>query len=316
MKRFFAFLALLLLASGLPAANVRVASWNVRNYNGADRRTESGWTPSAPKDEDEKEALRHAILAAKPDVILFQEMGPEAYLTELQRDLAKEGADYPYSAHLTAADKDRCLAALSKIPFKSVEKVENLTYTLAGQVMLVRRGLLVLHFETRGTPWTLFDFHVKSRERDKLGEAATNRERLSEAECLRGAILARSGLGDKWLAAGDVNDPAGGAVWRRLTRVQKEAIGTDLRPKDSRGEYWTYYYSKNDTYQRIDLMLASEPMLTSVKRNSALIFDGTGCAASDHRMCMVDLTFPDAGADALQKAPAKDKPAIENGEEE
>ncbi len=313
MRRAIAFLAALLLAAALPAANVRVASWNVRNYNGADRRTESGWTPSAPKDEDEKEALRRAILTVKPDVILFQEMGPEAYLEELRRDLAKEGADYPYSAHLTAADKDRCLAALSRIPIKSVEKVDNLTYTLAGQVMPVRRGLLVLNFETRGTPWTLFDFHVKSRERDKLGEAATNRERLSEAECLRGAILARSQLGDKWLAAGDVNDPAGGAVWRRLTKVQKEAIGTDLRPRDSRGEYWTYYYSKNDSYQRIDLMLASEPMLASVKKDSAAIYDGAGADASDHRMCFVDLVFPDAGRDALQVPP---KEQLENGEGE
>jgi endonuclease/exonuclease/phosphatase family metal-dependent hydrolase len=298
MRWIAAVLAFVALQTGLNAASVRAASWNVRNYNEADRVVDGRWTPSAPKSEDEKTALRKAILAVRPDVIVFQEMGPAAYLEELRRDLVKEGLEYPFSAHLTAADPERCLAALSRIPFASVDKQAHVTYRSGGVDCEVRRGLLALTFVTEGCRWTLFDIHLKSRETGAFGEAATERERLSEAEALRGEILKFSDAADdsaRWMLAGDLNDHPGGSVWRRLLSLRGKSIGVDLRPSDARGEYWTYYFSRNDSYERIDLLMASPVLAKSVPKGAPTLFAEEGMRASDHRMPFTDLVFPDAG---------------------
>ncbi|HNX04482.1 MAG TPA: hypothetical protein PKI32_03230, partial [Opitutales bacterium] len=124
----------------------------------------------------------------------------------------------------------------------------------------------------------------------------------AEAEALRNAMLARAGNdGDsaRWLLAGDTNDEPGGAVWKRLTSKGGASIGIDLRPADGRGEYWTYYFSSRDSYERIDILMASEAMSRSIPKDSPRICDDPAMKASDHRMLYTDLVFPDAGKDSV-----------------
>lgn len=288
----YLFLALIFAALSVSAETIRVASYNIRNYTGTDRVTANGWTPGYPKPEDEKDALRAVILAVKPDVIVFQEMGPAGYLEELRLDLCAEGLAFPYSAHLVASDPERCLAALSRIPIEKIGRNNSLTYSVDGEKAPVKRGLLSLSFSTKGRVWTLYDIHFKSRVGKKSEEKKNTSERNGEASAIRNQIQKEQGDNALWILAGDTNDTPASGTWKRVLTKGERKLGVDLRPKDSNGEFWTYYYKKLDTYERIDLLMASPDMAKLVKTDSASIYDGQDAgAASDHRMVYVDLEF-------------------------
>jgi endonuclease/exonuclease/phosphatase family metal-dependent hydrolase len=285
-------IALIFAALSASAESVRVASYNIRNYTGTDRITESGWTPGYPKPEEEKDALRAVILAVKPDVIVFQEMGPAGYLEELRLDLSASGLAYPYSAHLVASDPERCLAALSRIPIENMGHNNSLTYSVNGDKSPVKRGLLSLSFTSKGRAWTLYDIHLKSRAGNKSDEKKNTAERNGEASAIRNQIQKEQSDNALWILAGDTNDTPTSGAWNRFLAKGERKLGVDLRPKDSKGEFWTYYYKKLDSYERIDLIMASPAMAELVKTDSAKIYDGSGAEkASDHRLVYVDLEF-------------------------
>jgi hypothetical protein len=54
------------------------------------------------------------IRALDADLLVLQEMGGQAYLEELRRDLATEGLDYPHAFLLEADDGQRHVALLAK----------------------------------------------------------------------------------------------------------------------------------------------------------------------------------------------------------
>ena len=81
-----------------------MATYNIENYVSTNRMTEAGYRKDYPKPESEKRALRTVMRALDADVLVLQEMGPRAYLDELQRDLKAEGLDYPHVALAEAAD--------------------------------------------------------------------------------------------------------------------------------------------------------------------------------------------------------------------
>lgn len=296
--RFFLLIIVFLTVSPLASATVlRVASWNIRNYTSTDRYLgkEEGWNPDYPKPEAEKDALRTVMLAVRPDIIVFQEMGPEGYLEELRLDLARAGLDYPYSAYMVAGDPERCLAALSNVPFCEVRREGDLSFTVAGESYCVKRGLLALVFETNGLRWTLYDAHLKSRISKAAEEGLNNRIRAGEATAVRNRIQKEQGADSFWMLAGDMNDTPSSSVWNRLTKKSGNELGIDLKPADSHSEYWTYYYNKKDSYERIDLLMASLPMMgAGIIPENAKIYDGSDASqASDHRMVYVDLFFSD-----------------------
>jgi endonuclease/exonuclease/phosphatase family metal-dependent hydrolase len=254
--------------------------------------TGDGWSPGYPKPEAEKDALRKVILTVKPDVIVFQEMGPGGYLEELRLDLAAEGLDYPYAVVLRAADRERCLAALSRLPIQEKGLNTSLTYTLNGEKQPVKRGLLSLSFLTQGREWTLYTIHLKSRVGTKREQAHLDAERAAEASVVRDNILREQPDGALWILAGDTNDNPSSPARNRLEIKNEKSFDVDLRPVDSKGENWTYYYSKRDTYERIDVMLASPEMAKLVKHDATRIYDGPGSMeASDHRLIYTDVEF-------------------------
>ncbi len=285
--------SLFLILGDLSAERLRVASWNVRNYNICDRMVDGVWTPAYPKPEAEKEALRVAILAVAPDVIVFQEMGAEGFLEELRLDLASLGLDYAYSALLRGQDKDRCLAALSKRPFAAVQEHRDLKYSVASKDYRVRRGLLGLQISSGGQDWTLYTAHLRSRYGSEAEQDKLRREREGEARAIRDRIARDNPAeGSLWLFTGDINDNPGSGAWRRLCEKNGQKLGVDLRPRDSRGDSWTYYYATRDVYERIDMMLASSALAAYVVDSG--IWDAPEWfRASDHRLLYVDMDLPD-----------------------
>src|SRR6185312_4547800 len=119
----------------------------VENYGAANRMTDEGYRQDYPKPEAEKAALRGVIRALDADVLVLQEVGGQAYLDELRRDLKTEGLAYEYAYLLAAADPDRHVALLSRRSFKVVPHTD-LDFAYFEGKERVKRGLLEVTFVT------------------------------------------------------------------------------------------------------------------------------------------------------------------------
>ncbi|MBA3848413.1 MAG: endonuclease/exonuclease/phosphatase family protein [Opitutus sp.] len=277
----FAFLA------ALAAHALSVATYNVENYLVADRMVEGVFRKEYPKPEAEKRALRQAIKAMAPDILAVQEMGRAPFLEELQRDLKAEGLDYPHAVVLEAADPDRHVAVLSKLPFKGVREHARIPVKYLGQSDVVKRGLLEATFATREGDLTVFVVHLKSRRTERPDDPEGAAQRAAEAEAVRDAVLERfpDPAGGRFIVCGDWNDTRNSKPVRTLAKRGGTVVGEILRAYDSRGETWTHAYRREDTYSRIDYLMVSPGLKPFVRnKGNARIHDGPGVRdASDHR---------------------------------
>ena len=281
-----------LLLSGVRGETLTIATYNVENYVAANRLVDGVYREGYPKPEAAKAALRTVIKALDADVIALQEIGPRPYLEELRRDLASEGCDYPHVEWLAAADAERHLAVLSRRPFKTVAGHTDLTFTYFGATERVKRGLLEVRFETPGGELALFVVHLKSRYTDRVDDAESALRRGGEAVAVRDRVLRVFPEQKKarYLIVGDCNDGPTSRPLRALSSRGKTSIAEVLKAADSRGETWTHFYRKADSYSRVDYVLVSPALKPAVVNGAAIIFDGENThAASDHRPVVVRL---------------------------
>jgi endonuclease/exonuclease/phosphatase family metal-dependent hydrolase len=275
----------------LRAEAITIATYNVENYVAADRQVAGVYRPAYPKPEAAKEALRAVIRALDADVLALQEMGPAAYLEELQRDLRHEGIDYPYTALAEAADADRHVAVLSRRPFRRVHTVAGLDFRYLGGQEKVKRGVLEITLALGRTELTLLVVHLRSRFTDRADDPGSALCRAGEARVIRDFVLRRfpNPAAAHFLILGDCNDTKASKPLRLLTKRGDTTVSELLDAADSSGETWTYYYRKDDTYSRVDYILQS-PGLVSAARGEGRIYDGPGVReASDHRPVSVRL---------------------------
>jgi endonuclease/exonuclease/phosphatase family metal-dependent hydrolase len=287
---WFAGLWFLLLTA---ARALTVATYNVENYLVADRLVEGIYRPAYPKPEAEKAAVQRVIRDIAPDVLALQEMGPPPFLDELQRDLRKQGADYPYATVLEAGDPDRHVAVLSRLPFKEVRRHAAVPVPFLGQKDIVKRGVLEATFATAAGDITLFVIHLKSRRTERPDDPEGNAQRHAEAEAVRDLVLARfpEPAAAKFLVCGDWNDTRSSKSVKTLVRRGQTELGEILPAADSRGETWTHFFRRDDTYSRIDYLLVSPGLKPHVEDARATIHDGPGSlTGSDHRAVYVKLT--------------------------
>jgi len=275
-------------------SQLKIATYNVENYGAINRRTPHGFRTNYPKSEASKRALRQTICEVDADILILQEMGPIEYLFELQRDLKSLGLDYPNAALMHGPDEARHVAALSRIPFASVHEHTPLRFSYQYGYEAVKRGLLELCFETPHGPLTLWAVHLKSRYTDNKADPESAIRRASEAMRLREFILQRiSETGSNlYLILGDFNDTKISAPLRYLMQRGDLRFSHLLPISDSRGDHWTYHNARDDTYSRVDHILASSALLPFVKNGSAQIANGAQVRdASDHRPISVTLDF-------------------------
>ena len=289
---------LILVVARVGAADVlRVATYNVQNYTRADRRVADGFRPEYPKPEAEKAALRAVIRELDADVLALQEMGGPEYLAELRRDLAADGMSYPYGEAMMAADEERGLAVLSRVPLGAVTGHRDLRAKWKGaeEDVAVRRGLLQVDVPRADGAVTLFVVHLKSRLAADRDDPQSENQRLAEAQAVRNRVLEvfPEPATARFLMVGDFNDLPGSRVLQAIEARGKTEIATWIDAADSRGHRWTHAYARQAVYSRFDQIFVSAGLADRVAR--CWIADGAAVeAASDHRPVAVELKWKTA----------------------
>ncbi|HBR94090.1 MAG TPA: hypothetical protein DEA90_07990 [Opitutae bacterium] len=297
LLRFYVLgLVFLSLGSVLVAEDLRIASYNLRNYLVMDRHVGARWRPSYPKPESEKAIVREIIKEVSADILVVQEMGPLDFLEELRADLAREGMHYDYAVHMQGADPDRHVAVLSRVAPQSVVKHRDLDFKYIESRELVKRGMLELSFDLGdGESFQLFAVHLKSRYTDVKADENSELRRVREAEACRNRVIERTHERNKlnYVIVGDFNDHPASASMRRFYRRGNLELGSLVPAADSRGEKWTYYYDKEARYESVDGFIASPDMMPRIKAGRAQIVDRPGAlTGSDHRMVYLELAKP------------------------
>ena len=289
-----ALVSLTLFAPRLPAETLTIATYNIENYLATDRMVGGTYRQDYPKPEAAKQALRTVIRALNADVLALEEMGARPYLEELQRDLAREGMVYPYADLLEASDADRHVAVLSRRPFTSVIKHTDLTFPYLGAKETVKRGLLEVRFATEAGEVTVFIVHLKSRFTDRADDPNSAQRRLGEATAVRDRVLRAfpDPASARFLVAGDCNDSVSSKPLHALSQKGETKIAEILPAADSRGQVWTHFYKKEETYTAVDHLLVSARLKLAVAGGTAKICDiPETSTASDHRPLVVSFNL-------------------------
>lgn len=275
---------LLLISSGSVHALV-VASYNVENYLSTGRMVEGVYRRDYPKPEAEKAALRANILAIKPDILALQEMGDLPYLEELQRDLKRDGVDYPYIYLGVGKDRIRHTAVLSKIKPVAVKKHLDLDFKYFDARAVPQRGLLELKFGAMGEipAFSLYVVHLKSKRTIREDDFESMQLREKEARVIRDRVLESHGEDDDaaYLIVGDFNDLRNSAPVQRFLQVNGRETGALIPMKDRDGYYWTYYWDRAHLYSRVDYIFASRAMMAVWSGDAGVYGNSDG---SDHRL--------------------------------
>ena len=286
-----------LLAFGWPAAlaarDFVFVAWNVENF---------ALAPAAsgerqPKPPASVEAVVRTILALRADAVGFAEMGSAEDLAELQRRLRAAGRDFPYSELVAAADEERRLALLSRVPIVARASVTESSYELRGGKVRVKRGFLDVTLEPApGARLRLVGAHLKSRLARGPGGADEALARRQEAALLRAhlnAVFAAEGPDAEVLAWGDFNDAKNSPGVLDILGPPG-AVGAlhDLAPADRLGDRWTHHFAPTDSYERIDYLLASRALRPRVVAARTKVHrDPDWREASDHRPVAVALRY-------------------------
>jgi endonuclease/exonuclease/phosphatase family metal-dependent hydrolase len=290
--RSFCVFLCLLVAAPIGAETLTIATYNLENYGPANRMTDGGYRKDYPKPEAEKAALRAVIRALAADVLVMQEMGPQAYLDELRRDLKTDGLDYPYHALAAASDADRHVAIFAKRPLKNVTTHTDLSFSYFGGKETVKRGLLEATIATHAGELTLFAVHLKSRFTDRADDPSSAIRRAAEATAVRDRVLKRfpTPAESRFVLLGDCNDNRASKAATFLQKRGKTEITTLLPAADSRGELWTHAFRREESYSRVDHVFVSPALRSAVQNGAARIYDGPSVReASDHRPVLVVL---------------------------
>jgi endonuclease/exonuclease/phosphatase family metal-dependent hydrolase len=296
-----AALALALMAATLPAADtVRVAAYNVESYLLQP-------TDSRPaKSPESRAVVRETIRTMHPDVLALEEIGSTNALLELRDSLKADGLDLPYWEFVEGYDTNIHVAVLSRFPFAARRSHPDDTFLLDGRRFRTSRGFAELDIQvTPSFTFTLLAAHLKSRR--TAVEADESDLRLQEARCLRQHIDARFAADPAapLVVLGDFNDTYNSRPVKELISRGKYKL-VDLRPAEHNGDdqpnpenprfsprsiTWTHYYGVEDTYARIDYILASPAMARRVVRAQTYIpaLANWGLA-SDHRPVLATFT--------------------------
>lgn len=270
---------------------VRFLMLNVGNYFVAGEKQRSRHTMQ-PKSEKARDAVAEVIASVKPELVGLIEIGGPLALEDLKERLRASGLDYPHSKVLVRGGEDRALALLSMHPI--VQDASRANYGLYGQQRRrMLRGILDITCRlSDGRMFRIIGAHLKSRVGADFAATASLRER--EAHTLAGYIHAIMKEQPELpvLVYGDWNDDPGDASVRLLQQGTGNISSLNrLRPVDSRGEEWTLYYRRGNTYHTFDQIFVNKPLKKRLKRGDeyGVVDIPAAQQASDHRAVWCEL---------------------------
>ena len=287
-----AALAVLSFAGALHAADASsearqftVVWWNLRNYLLEPVRDEKGRTLTPAKPPKAIAAIVDTIAAIKPDILALAEVGTRRDLADLQRRLKQAGIDLPHAEWVDGADQHRHLALLSRFPLEPNHDTTSAVNS-GGLPRRVQRGFLDCKVAVRPDFFLrLLGAHLKSprvvpefdQDEQRRGESLLLRQRVV-------SILSRDPA-TPLLLVGDLNDAKNSPAVSGLTgRRGTPAALTILPLTDRDGDAWTYHWSENDTYTRVDYMMVSKALHRLFdRRGSRIPSQRDWMKGSDHR---------------------------------
>jgi len=259
-----------------------VATYNLQRYGLHDRTGDGQRTD--PKPPAERAAVAETIARLRPDVLAIQEIGHPGMLDQLLDDLRQRGCEYPYHDYLRRGVSEMNLALLSRFPIAASRHRLMDVYTIGGTTQSVLRGFLEADLDLGGGErLTIWIAHLKSRVFHPLGQTEMRRnEARLLANYVRQAL--RSAPNSALIVAGDLNDTFNSAPLRLLRGAEDGPQLVDLRPAEEPGGVWTYFNRSEDSYERIDYLLASPGLARRLRPNSCRVYRAPPAAdASDHR---------------------------------
>lgn len=279
----------------VPAARARerdfvFAAYNLESFFTVDRPDD----PAAPRRKSNAsiKVLVRILTTLKAHAVGLSEMGTREDLEYLRQRLKANGLDYPHSEFVQAAEGDRNLALLSRVPIVARQPATNLTYEMEGTRQRVRRGFLDVTVEAApGVEIRLVGAHLKSRlTRNSSNEALARRH---EAALLRrhvDQIFAAEPKG-LLLVWGDLNDVRNSPAVAEILGGKQRTL-FDLAPTDRQGDRWTWHDKTTDAYQRIDYLLANRALKRCLIRDGSRVNRSPNWRkASDHRAIVAAFGF-------------------------
>ena len=263
---------------------VRFLAYNLRNYLTM-HRFSHGKSSTRSKPEKEVRKLINIIQSAHPDILGVCEIGQDKDLKDLQSRLKKAGISLPYIHRTHGDDPVRSLAILSRFPITSTAKPTSSRYTINGKPFQISRGILDVTIQLPNKKIRFLGVHLKSKR--PVEEADQAIMRRYESILFRKHIdtILSKNQNALLLAYGDFNDTKHSkAVYtikgRSHTRNQMEMLNLT----DSRGETWTHYWKREDTYSRFDYVFTSKQLTPFIDKRKSCILDlKNAYLASDHR---------------------------------
>lgn len=300
--RALTFCLILLNLAGSAAETFTIATYNVENY--IDVKTDT----REVKPAEAKAKVVSNIVAMKPDVIGFQEMGSTNAFLELRASLKAAGQDFPYWEHVSGWDTNIHVALLSKFPIIARRPHTSESYLLNGRRLHVSRGFLEADIKApSGYTFTVFVAHLKSRR--QVAESDESEMREQEALILREKIDLRMKANPRAniVVIGDLNDTKETKSTRAIMG-RGNGVLVDTRPAERNGDTvppknprwdpsnitWTHFYGKEDSYSRIDYILVNKSMASEWNKAGTYVFTTANWGlASDHRPISAEFRMKD-----------------------
>jgi endonuclease/exonuclease/phosphatase family metal-dependent hydrolase len=256
----------------------RFVSYNLKNWLVSSQNPE--------KSPESKNAIIDILAASGADIIGLSEIGSEADVSEVRERLRKAGRDLPYFHHTGGTDPIRHLGILSRFPI-TAKHCPDIMIGQTGHAM--QRGILDVTIEIDQQPIRFIGIHLKSKRIVPNFDQAEIR--ISEAEHVRkhlDSVLSQQ-TGTRLIAYGDFNDHIESLSTKIILGDSRSPLYlTPVNVADQRGEKWTYHYSSQDSYDRIDFVTVSKALKTTIDRDHSKIIDTPHWEqASDHRAVMV-----------------------------
>lgn len=271
-------------STGLRFVGYNVANWLTleERYDFDTRVTEK----NAPKPEKEKAAVVSIVVDAKPDVFGVCEIGTKEDLLDIQTRLKAAGLDLPHSHYSGGMDNTRHLGLLSRFPIVSTAVIADSKYKINGKEYGMQRGVLDATVKTPdGRLWRFLGVHLKSKRDVEDGDQ--NQMRINEAQLLRKHIdeILKADPQARLINYGDFNDTRRTSPLKIIQGPYNSPRGmTPIGLHDSRHEYWTHFWEREDVYSRFDYIMFSQALKKDVVFEECGILDPKNWRmGSDHR---------------------------------